>query len=204
MPEGRLAVNCGIVESDALIQIVFRASYCAVSSKPFSAFSWHSMQCLVHGTASRRFALISLPQETHSPKLPSRMRARAPSTMLSNWRSLLLWLKRNSLLYELAARSATSCVASSSAVRPSFWLRTTMWLSSWRRVSSFFLNVSSFFLSMIAACHYLTSGASQVVNQCEVQTVMVSAKESGRQPGLDCSDINDGLLSVLRNSSKIA
>ena len=34
----------------------------ASSSNPCSIFSWHSMQWRVHGTASRRLALISLPQ----------------------------------------------------------------------------------------------------------------------------------------------
>jgi hypothetical protein len=39
------------------------ALYCeASSSNPCSSFSWHSMQCRVHGTASSRLALISLPQ----------------------------------------------------------------------------------------------------------------------------------------------
>src|ERR1700739_946954 len=75
-----------------------KPSQCVASSCPFSAFSWHSMQWRVHGTASNRLALISLPQETHSPKLPSRIRASALSTNSSSWRSLLLWLKRNSLL----------------------------------------------------------------------------------------------------------
>jgi hypothetical protein len=34
----------------------------ASSSNPCSNFSWHSIQCRVQGTASRRLALISLPQ----------------------------------------------------------------------------------------------------------------------------------------------
>jgi hypothetical protein len=62
----------------------------ASSSKPCSSFSWHSMQWRVQGTASRRLALISVPQEMHSPKFPSRMRDKAPSTIASSWRSLLL------------------------------------------------------------------------------------------------------------------
>src|SRR4029434_2187436 len=48
----------------------------------------------------------------------------------------------------LAARAAISCAESSSAVRPSCSLRTTVRRNSCCRVSSFFLNVSSFFLSM--------------------------------------------------------
>src|ERR1035438_951757 len=60
------------------------------SSNPFSSFSWHAMQCRVHGTASSRFGLISAPQEMHSPKVPSRIRSRAPSTICRSCRSLLL------------------------------------------------------------------------------------------------------------------
>jgi trimeric autotransporter adhesin len=60
------------------------------SSMPFSSFSWQAMQWCVQGTASRRLGLISSPQEMHSPKLPSRMRSSAPSTICSNWRSVLL------------------------------------------------------------------------------------------------------------------
>ena len=44
-----------------------------------------------HGTASRRLGLISLPHEIHSPKLPSRIRERALSTIERSCRSLLLW-----------------------------------------------------------------------------------------------------------------
>src|SRR5258708_5777819 len=76
-----------------------KISYLDASSRiPCSSFSWHSMQCRVHGTASRRLALISLPQEMHSPKLPSRMRTSALSTICKSCRSLLLWLNRNSLV----------------------------------------------------------------------------------------------------------
>src|ERR1700719_2350158 len=63
----------------------------ASSRMPFSNFSWHSMQCRVQGTASNRLGLISVPQDMHSPKLPSRIRDSAFSTIISSWRSLLLW-----------------------------------------------------------------------------------------------------------------
>ncbi len=68
------------------------------SSSPCSTFSWHSMQWRVQGTASSRLGLISSPQAMHSPNDPSRMRSSAPSTICSVWRSLLLWLNRNSLV----------------------------------------------------------------------------------------------------------
>ena len=45
------------------------------------------MQCRVHGTASSRLGLISSPQEMHCPKLPSRMRLRAPSTICRSCRT---------------------------------------------------------------------------------------------------------------------
>src|SRR5438132_1158087 len=106
------------------------------------------MQCLVHGTASSRFALISLPQEMHSPKLPWRILSSALSSISSSWLSLLLWWKRNTLVYELAARSAMSCAESSSTVRPSCSVRETVRRSSCCRTSSLFLKYSNFFLSM--------------------------------------------------------
>src|SRR6266851_3396040 len=63
-----------------------------------------------------------------------------------------------------------------------------MWRSSWRRVSNFFLNVSSFFLSMIATydrCH-LMPAAKKKSHPTELyptrsRTNIVSAREIGRQ-----------------------
>ncbi len=80
-------------------QTIDCGSYVPVaSSRPCSTFSWHSMQWRVHGTASSRLGLISVPQAIHSPNVPSRMRSSALSTICKVWRSLLLWLNRNSLV----------------------------------------------------------------------------------------------------------
>src|SRR5579875_1894224 len=84
----------------------------------------------------------------HWPKTPSRMRSSALSTICKSWRSLLLWWNKNSLLYELAARSATSCADSRSASRPSWALRVMAYRSSRWRSSNRFLKASSFFLSI--------------------------------------------------------
>ena len=53
---------------------------------------WHWMQYGVHGTASSRASLISLLQDTHCPKLPSRMRTSANSTARRICCSLLVVL----------------------------------------------------------------------------------------------------------------
>src|SRR6185437_1527941 len=83
----------------SLLRGRYLMSYFEVSSSiPCSSFSWHSMQCRVHGTASSRFALISFPHEMHSPNAPSRIRPSAPSTICNSWRSLLLCGNKNSLV----------------------------------------------------------------------------------------------------------
>src|SRR6185437_29898 len=88
-----------VVTSRSLLDGRYLTSYFEVSSSiPCSSFSWHSMQCRVHGTASSRFALISFPHEMHSPNAPSRIRPSAPSTICNSWRSLLLCGNKNSLV----------------------------------------------------------------------------------------------------------
>ncbi len=76
------------------------------------------MQYRAHGRASRRFTLISSPQETHSPKMPSRTRTRAASIFRSNPCSATSLRLTMSLEWLLPARSSASAAASSSFVLP--------------------------------------------------------------------------------------
>ena len=55
-----------------------------------SRLRWQSMQYCVHGTASRRFELISLPHPRHSPNVPSRIRSSACRMFRRIWRSSAL------------------------------------------------------------------------------------------------------------------
>ena len=121
------------------------------------------MQCLVHGTASNRLALISPPQERQRPKLPSWTRRSDSSTISSRCLSFVLWRNRKSFVYVPAARSITSEARVSSIVRPDccFWM--TLRRSSCRRVSSLSPNCCSYFRSIPdpASCDYSSERPEQ-------------------------------------------